>query len=194
MLERVTVGLLAVLIAICSPAAPVSADGLRTVDVRYDGGTVSLAALLMLPSGEKPLPATVIVHGSGASDRTIRWSQEIAEELVDHGLAVLLTDKRSAGKSGGDRSAASVSDLAGNVLAGVQFLARRSDIDARHIGVVGLNQRGQVVPIAAARSDRISFVISVSSQAVGFVEGSFIEMANTARQAGLAEPEVQEVV
>ena len=37
-------------------------------------------------------------------------------------------------------------------------------------------------------------MISISSKAVGFAEGSFLEMANTARQAGLSEPEVREIV
>lgn len=171
-----------------------SAQSIQTVDVRYENGPITLAALLMLPPGERPFPAAVIAQGSGASDRSNQWSREIAEELVRHGVAVLLTDKRGAGASGGDWRTASFSDLAADVVAGAAFLRRRSDVDSARIGVVGLSQGGQVAPLAAASSDQIAFVISVSSKAVGFAEGSFLEMANTARQAGLAEPDVQEVI
>lgn len=185
---------LAVLVAPMVLADLASARDIQAIDVRYESGKVPLAALLMLPPGDKPVPAAVIAQGSGASDRSNRWSQEIAEELVNNGLAVLLTDKRGAGASGGDWRTAGFSDLAADVLAGVELLRGRSEIDPGRIGVVGLSQGGQFVPLAAAGSDRIAFVISISSKAVGFAEGSFFEMANTARQAGLSEPDVREIV
>jgi dipeptidyl aminopeptidase/acylaminoacyl peptidase len=148
----------------------------------------------MLPPGERPFPAAVIAQGSGGSDRSNQWSRDIAEELVRHGVAVLLTDKRGSGASDGDWRTASFADLAEDVVAGVAFLRRRSDVDSGRVGVVGLSQGGQVVPIAAASSDQIAFVINVSGKAVGFAEGSFLEMSNTARQAGLGVPDVQEVI
>ena len=185
---------LAILMAPMVLADLVSAQSIRTLDVTYESGEVTLAALLMLPPGDKPFPAAVIAQGSGASDRSNRWSREIAEELVNNGLAVLLTDKRGAGASGGDWRTAGFSDLAADVLAGVELLRARSEIDSARIGLVGLSQGGQVVPLAAVGSDQIAFVISISSKAVGFAEGSFLEMANTARQAGLSEPEVREIV
>lgn len=186
--------LLVAIVAGSASADPATAQGIRAEDVTYKSGPVTLAALLMLPPGEGVFPAAVIVQGSGTSDRSNQWSREIAEEVVSHGVAVLLTDKRGSGASGGDWRTASFSDLASDVLAGVEFLRSRSDINPRRIGVVGLSQGGQVAPIAAARSDQIAFVISVSSKAVGFAEGSFLEMANTARQSGLLDPDVQEVL
>ena len=92
---------LAILVAPMVLADLVSAQSIQTIDVRYESGKVTLATLLMLPPGDKPVPAAVIAQGPGASDRTNRWSREIAEELVNNGLAVLLTDKRGAGVSGG---------------------------------------------------------------------------------------------
>ncbi len=187
-------GLLCCALLLDTSAGLASEQDLQLEDVRYQSGPITLAALLMLPPGERPVPAAIIAQGSGASDRANQWSRDIAEELVRHGVAVLLTDKRGAGASGGDWRTAGFSDLAADALAGAEFLARRSDIDAGRIGVVGLSQGGQVAPLAAASSDRIAFVVSVSSKAVGFAEGSFIEMTNTARQAGLDEPDVQEVI
>jgi dipeptidyl aminopeptidase/acylaminoacyl peptidase len=194
MLERLTIGLTAMLLAGWTLFVPPASGTEREVGVVFGNGVIDLAGVLLLPQGEGPFPAAVIVQGSGASDRTNRWSRDVAGQLVGEGLAALLTDKRGAGLSGGDWRTASFSDLAGDVLAAVDLLVARPDIDAGRIGVVGLSQGGQVAPIAAARSSHVSFVVSLSSKAVGFAEGSFLEMANTARQAGLLEADVQEVV
>lgn len=105
-----------------------------------------------------------------------------------------MTDKRGSGTSEGDWRTVSLNDLALDVLAGVRFLASRSDIDATRIGVVGLSQGGQVAAVAAARSAQLAFVVNVSGKAVTFAEGSFSEMANSARQAGLSEADVDAVL
>jgi uncharacterized protein len=164
------------------------------MDVTYNNGTIRLAARLMLPPSTQASPAVVIIQGSGPSDRSNTWSQDIAEELLHQGVVVLLTDKRGAGASTGDWRTSTFSDLAGDALAGVEFLRTCSEVDAANIGVVGLSQGGQVAPLAAASSEQIAFVIAVSSKAVSFAEGSFGEMRNTARQAGLSESDVQVVL
>lgn len=164
------------------------------IDVTYPSGDVTLAAELRLPAAAAPAAAAVIVQGSGASDRSNQWSREIADALRRLGLAVLLTDKRGAGASGGDWRTASFADLAADAIAGVEFLRTRPEIDPDRVGVVGISQGGNVVPLAAARSDAVAFVVNVSGKAVTFAEGSFVEMANTARQAGLDEDGVREVL
>ncbi len=170
------------------------ARDVQSMDVTYESGPVTLAALWMLPRSEAAVPAAVIAQGSGASDRTNRWAREVAGELVRNGLAVLLTDKRGSGASGGDWRIASFDDLAADALAGVEWLRNRPEIDSRRVGIVGLSQGGQVAPLAAARSEDVAFVVNVSGKAVGFAEGTFVEMANTARRAGLADRDVQEVI
>lgn len=176
------------------PAAQAGAPAYRTEDVRYPSGTLTLAALLMLPSAPERAPAAVIVQGSGTSDRSNAWARAIAEELVGAGVAVLLTDKRGSGASQGDWQTADFSDLAGDALAGVRFLRARPEVDPARIGLVGLSQGGWIVPLAAARSTDVAFVIDISGAAVSFAEQSFTEMANTARQAGLPEEQVREVL
>ncbi len=172
-----------------TPTPPV-----QTADVTYRSGEITLAALLLLPKSEGPVPAAVIIHGSGSSDRSNQWARAIAEELNRNGVAVLLTDKRGSGASGGDWRVAGFSELAADALAGVAFLRSRPEVDRQRVGLVGLSQGGWVAPLAAARSDDVAFVITVSGAAVSFAEQSFLEMANTARQAGLSELSVQELI
>ncbi len=191
---RPGLALLLTALAAASGSGLAQAQDVRSLDVTYENGSITLAALWILPRSEAPVPAAVIAQGSGASDRTNRWARDIADELVRNGLAVLLTDKRGSGASGGDWRIASFEDLAEDALAGVQWLRKRPEIDPLRVGIVGLSQGGQVAPLAAARSEDVAFVVSVSGKAVGFAEGSFVEMANTARRAGLADRDVQEVI
>ena len=174
--------------------AQASAAPYRTEEVRYRNGDVELAGLLMLPPAAGPVPAAVIIQGSGRSDRTNQWARAIAEELVHGGTAVLLTDKRGSGASGGDWRTTGFADLAGDALAGVEVLRTRADVDSTRLGLVGLSQGGWIAPLAAARSRHVAFVVDISGAAVSYAEQSFHEMGNTARQAGLDEAGVREVL
>lgn len=166
----------------------------RSESVTYPNGDITLAAELMLPLRPGPHPAAVIIQGSGPSDRRNQWARAIAEELVKNGVTTLLTDKRGSGASGGDWMTAGFEELADDALAGVRFLGKRAEVEARRIGLVGLSQGGWIAPVAAARGDSVAFVINISGANVSYAEQSFHEMANTARQAGLSEGEVQEVL
>lgn len=181
--------------AMAAPAAMAATSGAaaREEPVTYRSGEIELAALLLLPEGTGPHPAAVIVQGSGDSDRNNAWARAIAEMVRQEGYAVLLTDKRGSGESGGDWRSVGFETLADDALAGVAALAARPDINSARIGLVGLSQGGRVVPVAAARSDRVAFVINMVGDAVSFAEQSAHEMANIARQAGLPESMQQEV-
>jgi dipeptidyl aminopeptidase/acylaminoacyl peptidase len=150
--------------------------------------------LLIVPKVGPPWPAAVIIQGSGKSDRRNTWAATIAFELARNGLAVLLTDKRGSGVSGGDWRTVGFETLADDALAAVAFLRSRADVDGKRIGLVGLSQGGSIAPIAAARSQDVAYVVNVSGGAVGFAEKSFVEMANTARQAKLSDDMVRLVV
>ena len=173
---------------------PLSGALARSTDVAYANADVPLAAELILPDVNHRVPAVVVVHGSGKSDRSNSWARAIAEAFIANGVAVLLTDKRGAGKSGGDWRTAGFHELADDALAGLELLKDRPEIDASRIGLVGLSQGGRIVPIAASKSAGIAFVISLVSDAVTFPEQSNLEMANTARQAKLRPDDVEKVV
>ena len=164
-------------------------------DVRYRNDTLTLAAELLLPAARGgPVPAAVVIQGSGASDRRNEWARAVAELLVRRGVAVLLTDKRGSGASSGDWRTAGFDDLAADALAGVAYLRGRPEVDPTRVGLLGLSQGGWIAPLAASRAPHVAFVIDVSGAAVSYAEQSFVEMANTARQAGLPEAQVAEVL
>jgi hypothetical protein len=147
--------------------APRRAPRLRLYEqepVRFANGGVQLAGVLLLPSGPGPHPALVFVHGSGPGTRG-QYAFE-ADRFARQGLAVLAFDKRGAGESTGDWRQVDFDVLAEDVLAGVRHLRNDRRIRADKIGLWGISQAGWVIPLAAARSADVAFLVSISGGAV----------------------------
>jgi hypothetical protein len=156
-------------------------------EVRWTNGEVELAGALLLPAGEGPHPAAVILHGSGTADRHLPWARTIANVLVAEGLAVLLPDKRGSGASSGDWRTADFEDLAFDALGGARLLRGRSEIDGAKVGLVGLSQGGHVVSVAAAQDSSLAFVVDVSGGAVTMAETVAWEVERAWRGEGAPE-------
>jgi uncharacterized protein len=125
---------------------------------------VTLAGSLTEPQGSGPFPAAILISGSGAQDRDETIFQHkpflvLADTLSRRGVAVLRVDDRGVGGSSGSTSASTSEDFAGDVLAGIEFLKSRPEIDARKIGLIGHSEGGLIAPIVAARSRDVAFIV-----------------------------------
>ena len=160
-------------------------------DVRFSSGAVQLTGTLTTPAAGAKHPAIVLVHGSGAENREymLPWSRF----LVRHGMAVLGYDKRGVGGSTGDWNTASFDDLAGDVVAAIEYLKTRGDIDPRRIGLLGVSQAGWIMPLAAVRSKDIAFLISISGAGVPPAETTLDQARNEMTMTGMP-PEVVEAI
>ena len=118
---------------------------------------------LNLPDGNRPCPAFVVVHPASAGQQTDLFYDHLKSELPVHGVAVLVFDRRGSGASEGDFETADFEDLAGDVIAAVEYLQSRADIDPAKIGLHGTSQGGWIAPLAAARKTDIAFLIEVSA-------------------------------
>ena len=174
-----------------APAAGTGAPG--GGNVTYRSGDVTLAATILLPEGSGPLPGVVIVHGSGTSDRSNAWTSAYADAFVARGIAVLHPDKRGSGESGGDWHDATFADLADDALAGPARLRAHPSVDGERVGLIGFSQGGDVVPLAAAHSETVSFVIDVSGSVVPMAEQIGDELRMMGRREGLDDAAVDEV-
>jgi pimeloyl-ACP methyl ester carboxylesterase len=160
----------------------------RVEEVTVVNGDVTLKGSLTLPQGPGPHPAVVFAHGSGASTRNVGvWNMF----FVRQGFAVLSLDKRGAGESTGDWTHAGIEDIAGDWLAGVDYLKTRADIDNRRIGVHGSSQGGWTGPLMASRSDDIAFVIVRAGSAVPVGATMAYEIGWSAREQGMSEADAQ---
>jgi pimeloyl-ACP methyl ester carboxylesterase len=154
-------------------------------EVRYRNGGVELVALLMTPSSPGPHPAAVFIHGSGRSFRDYLSYLQTADYLARRGCAVLLPDKRGCGKSGGEWLTSSFGDYADDALAGVDLLAGVAAVDPQRIGLIGVSQGGWILPLAAAKSPRVRFIVSISGSATVLDETMRWENAQGIRDAGV---------
>ena len=151
--------------------------------IQYRSGALTLAGSFMLPEGG-PHPGAVFVHGSGDSDRTNPWYQEIARYLTGHGFAILLPDKRGCYESEGDWREANFYDLAADSIAGIKALRAQNGVDPKRVGLIGISQGGWIVPIAAQKEE-VAFVVSLSGATVTPREQFRHEVTQDIRQKGL---------
>ena len=139
-------------------SAPQRPSDLPVQDIRFtatDG--VHLAGWLLVAS---PHAATVVlVHGSrGTRADMLPW----ARFLYAHGDNVLLFDGRGCGQSDGWAITLGAGEPA-DVLGAIHYLKQRTDLTARHYGVLGVSQGAGVVILAAARETAIAAVVADSA-------------------------------
>jgi hypothetical protein len=151
-----------------APPAYASPGAYRESDVTVGTGQWALPATLTMPVGPGPVPAVVLVHGSGPGDRDatvgqIKQFKDLALGLASRGIAVLRYDKRTR------VHAALMRDLPGltvkeetidDAIAAVQLLGSTSGVDPNRIVVLGHSLGGMLVPrIAAAGPPVAGFVV-----------------------------------
>jgi pimeloyl-ACP methyl ester carboxylesterase len=177
------------LVTLCADAQGQHRSERHEEELRLPNGDVKLAATLLWPSAEGPVPGVVIIHGSGDSDRENPWTQAYAKALQDRGIAVLYPDERGCGKSGGDWHTASFQDLASDASAALRHLAAQPGIDTARIGVMGFSQGGYPASIVAADDPLCRFAVSVSGGVLPLMDQMLSEVEAEAE----AEPRTGDV-
>jgi pimeloyl-ACP methyl ester carboxylesterase len=174
-------------------SAPLSSHAATSQDVTFASGDLTLAGTVTLPDGAGPFPAAVLVHGSGASDRSNPWTSAWEDALVERGIAVLHPDKRGSGESEGDWRSASLLDLAGDAAAAAAALRAHPGVDPTDVGLIGFSQGGHVVPAAAAADPEIAFAVSVSGSVVPMYDQIGDEVLLSGERDGLTDEELARV-
>lgn len=168
-----------------TPPAPV-----RTEEVVFRNGEVSLAGTLLRPAAPGRRPAIVFLHGSGGEGRwASRW---LAQRFAAAGFSALIFDKRGVGQSTGDWRQSGFEDLAEDAAAGVRLLRSRPDIDPARIGVYGHSQGGTIAPLAAERAGGLAFVIASAAGGVDPAAMEVYSVANSIGVAGLSAAEAKD--
>jgi len=172
----------------------------RTEDVTFPSGDVTLAGTLSRPEGDGPFPAVVMITGSGAQDRDENIAGHkpfllLADTLTRAGFAVLRTDDRGVGGSGGTLAGTTYDVLAGDALAGVEFLRATDGVDAARVGLFGHSEGGYLAPLAAQQAPAaVAFVISMAGPAVSGEEVLVVQNRLIRAQAGLPAPDIEAYV
>jgi dienelactone hydrolase len=157
-----TIGCLATTLFVLPAAPPAVAAGTAgTTEVVVRSGQIELPGTVVTPPGGAPVggwPALVIVHDAGPRQRDAYEPE--ARALAAAGIVTLIYDKRTAGYSLTNRSFPA---LAADAAAAASVLRSWPGVDPDRVGVLGRSEGGWVVPLAAARSPQINFVITVGA-------------------------------
>ena len=130
---------------------------------------VELAGTLLLPDGDGPFPAVVLVSGTGPQDRdetilNLRPFAVLADALARRGIASYRYDDRGVGRSTGDFASATLDDFAADAGAAVRAVAARPEVGA--VGVVGHSEGAFVAPEVAAETPEAAFVVMLAGAAI----------------------------
>ena len=144
------------------PRGPLPYEAVEISFETWEG--ITLAGTLTLPKGKGPFPAVVLVPGASPFDRDEsifghRPFLVLSDYLTRRGIAALRLDDRGVGGSSGVKMVVGLEVLADDVLAAVEYLRDRREIDDERIGLIGHSQGAILAPIAAARSGEIGFIV-----------------------------------
>ncbi len=132
---------------------------------------VTLAGTLTLPEGQGPFTAVIMITGSGPQNRDEEilghkpfWV--IADHLTRQGIAVLRCDDRGVGKSKGNFAKATSADFATDILACVNYLKTRPEINPKKIGLMGHSEGGLIAPMVAVESPDVAFIVLLAGTGI----------------------------
>lgn len=158
------------------PQTPKPPYNYYTQDVEYDNADKSLhyGATFTRPAGKGKYPTAIIISGSGTQDRdgTMLGHKPywvLADYLAKNGIAVLRVDDRGAGKSsiGDNINGKTTLDFSYDIEASLNYLETRSDVDKKHLGLIGHSEGGIIAPMVAARRTDVSFIVMWGAPEIG---------------------------
>lgn len=156
---------------------------------------IKLAGSLTLPKGKAPFPAVILITGSGSQDRDETIFEHkpflvISDYLTRQGIAVLRVDDRGVGGTSKGSPTETSENYAEDVLAGVDFLKSRKEIDSKQIGLIGHSEGGLIAPMVASKSTDIAFIVMLAGPGLPGDEILKLQGALIARASGVSEQEV----
>jgi pimeloyl-ACP methyl ester carboxylesterase len=180
------------------PQDPKPPYAYQSIEVSYENKAdrVKLAGTLTMPKTGGPFSAAILITAGFPQDRdqTMMGHKPflvIADYLTRRGIAVLRVDDRGVGGSTGNSMQTTIGQMAADVLAGVDFLKERKDIDAKHIGVIGHSEGGTVGPLAASRSPEIAFVVMLAGAGVPIEQILYKQTETNERVAHVSEQNIK---
>jgi acetyl esterase/lipase len=149
------------------PDREASAPGTESEIMVGEAGN-GLPGTLLIPTGDGPFPAVVLVHGSGPNDRDETAGpnkpfRDIAWGLCERGIASLRYDKRSLVRPGDlvnmGETLTVQHEVVDDALEALSLLKNRSEIDAAQIFVAGHSLGGNIAPRIAQQAESAAGVI-----------------------------------
>jgi pimeloyl-ACP methyl ester carboxylesterase len=132
---------------------------------------VTLSGTFTYPFSNESLPAVILITDTIPANPTEEFCSHktllfLADHLTRQGIAVLQFEKRGCISSTGNFSSATSTDLVADVLAGIDYLKSRKEVDAKRIGLVGHSEGGLTASMVASQTKDIAFLVLMASPGV----------------------------
>ena len=146
--------------------APPCSGAVCAADVSFANGDVRLSGTLYRPGNGRIVSALVAAHGASGGERSSAMFRHLYEALPRLGVAVLVFDRRGAGRSTGVLKDADYTVLADDAIAARRFIASQPGLGDVPVGYWGYSQGGWIATLAGSRDPQAAFVVSVSAPLV----------------------------
>lgn len=175
----------------------------RDVEVTVGGAPWVLPGTLSLPAADRPVPAVVIIHGSGPHDRdgTIGPNtpyRDLAQGLVAAGIAVLRYDKRTLvhqARMADLATSLTVDDeVVADALAAVAILRSTPVIDPDAVFVLGHSLGGYLGPRIVSRAPGVRGLIVMAGNTRSLAEVILDQVTFMASLGGTPPPEAEAAI
>jgi uncharacterized membrane protein len=172
LLRRAGIGVVALIVAMFV-AFPIGYSYVATHVARppvedIDLGSAAVEDIQLHTSDGLTLEGSYVPSENGAAVIVAfgrKGTQDPARMLARHGYGVLIFDRRGEGESEGDPNSYAWNDGELDLLAAVEFLKQRPDVEPGRIGGLGLSVGGETFLQAAAHSEDIQAVVSEGATA-----------------------------
>jgi dienelactone hydrolase len=149
------------------PPAYSRPDAFRSEEVTVGKGEWALPGTLLMPVTAGPLPAVVLVHGSGPNDRdesvgANKPFRDLAEGLASRGIAVLRYDKRTkvyGAKMSAMERLTVREETVDDAVAAAELLRAHAGVDQKRIFVLGHSLGGYLAPRIAQQDPKLAGLI-----------------------------------
>ena len=114
----------------------------------------------------------------------------LADYLTRQGIAVLRVDDRGVAESTGDFSKATSEDFASDVLAGIEYLKTRKEVNHEQIGLIGHSEGGLIAPMVATQSPDVAFIVLMAGPGLPGEDILYMQNELISQATGMSEEEM----
>jgi uncharacterized protein len=180
------------------PQEPKEPFPYNSEDVFFENKTdkIFLAGTLTFPKEGTNFPAAILISGSGPQNRDEELLGHkpflvLSDHLTRNGYAVLRFDDRGVAESEGDFKTATSEDFAMDVLAAVEYLKTRKEIDHSKIGLIGHSEGGIIAPMTATQDDEIAFIVLLAGTGLPGEEILYLQSRLISEAVGTPEEDIK---
>ncbi len=181
------------------PQTPKGPYSYNSEDILFynENKSIEYGATITTPRDDKQHPALILISGSGPQNRDEELFQHkpfavVADHLTKQGYVVLRVDDRGTGKTTGDRSKATSEDFADDVMAALEYLKKRKEVDRKKIGLYGHSEGGLIAQLVASRSKDIDFIVLMAAPGVQVIQAMAEQNAALMKTMRLSEEQANQ--